>query len=309
VGQRPGADIALLRAVGADGAAWHPAGRGRGRWSLAGAQAKIALAHDEMSGMWGIPSGRIPTTHILKPAIAGLDHHDLNEHLCLTAAGRLGLRVAHTRIHRFAGETSLVVRRYDRVLRDRVVVRVHQEDCCQALGVHPDLKYQVDGGPGIEAIASLLDEVELRSARADIDALLRAAAFNWLILGTDAHAKNSSLLLSGRQVRLAPLYDIASAAPFEHPKKLKIAQKIGGEYRPTAISRRHWERLTRTVGADTETLLTGIVDMAVRLPDVLSTVIEGVELADPERSVAHQLLDSVSAWTGSCLTALSKAPQ
>ena len=41
-----------------------------------------------------------------------------------------------------------------------------------------------------------------------------ALAWNWIIGGTDAHAKNYSLLLSGSDVRLAPLYDIASALPY-----------------------------------------------------------------------------------------------
>ncbi len=198
-----------------------------------------------------------------------------------------------------------MVRRYDRVLRDGVVVRIHQEDCCQALAVHPDQKYQVDGGPGIEAIASLLDEVEIRSARADIDALLRAAALNWLILGTDAHAKNSSLLLSGRQVRLAPLYDIASVAPYNHTKKLKMAQKIGGEYRPTAITRRHWERLAAAVGADPEPLIAAVVDMAARLPEALSAVIDDTDLGEAQHAAARQLLDAVATWTLSCHQAMT----
>lgn len=60
-----------------------------GRFSLAGAQAKTALLYQD--GRWGVPSGAAATSHILKPAIVGLDDHDLNEHLCLTAARRAGL--------------------------------------------------------------------------------------------------------------------------------------------------------------------------------------------------------------------------
>ena len=37
--------------------------------------------------------------------------------------------------------------------------------------------------------------------------------WNWLIAGTDEHAQNYGLLLAGDQVRLAPLYDVASALP------------------------------------------------------------------------------------------------
>lgn len=296
-------DIAgLLRNIRADATAWHP--EAGGHWSLAGAQAKLALAYDSATGAWGIPSGVRPTTHILKPAIAGLDHHDLNEHLCLTAAGHLGLRVAETRVQRFAGEPALVVARYDRIRRGRRVARVHQEDCCQALGVHPERKYQADGGPSVEGIANLLREVEVDGAQADIGAFVRATALNWLILGTDAHAKNYSLLLSGRQVRLAPLYDIASAAPYgEHPRKLKMAQKIGGEYRPTVIGPQHWQRLAKAVHIDPDELHADIVEMAGRMPDALARAIEESDLVDIEPT-ARKISDAIVEWVTSCRSAL-----
>lgn len=308
---RPGAAVALteddvaglLRTVRSDRTAWHP--NDQGRWSLAGAQAKLALAHDPTTGRWSIPTGAAPTTHILKPAIAGLDHHDLNEHLCLSAAGRLGLRVAHTEVRRLAGEPALVVARYDRLHRGGRIVRVHQEDCCQGLGVHPERKYQADGGPGLEDLARLLHDVVGARAVEDVDVLLRAAAYSWLVLGTDAHAKNYSLLLSGRQVRLAPLYDIASAAPYAtHPRKLKLAQKVGGEYRPTVIGRRHWERTARAARVDGERLRRDIVSMATDLPDALADAVAATELVEAERDAAHHLLDAVAAWTRSCVTAM-----
>jgi serine/threonine-protein kinase HipA len=64
-----------------------------------------------------------------------------------------------------------------------------------------------------------------------------ALAWNWLIAGTDAHAKNYSLLLAGGQVRLAPLYDIASALPYEHERGLRFAMKLAMiiEYSSTTI--------------------------------------------------------------------------
>ncbi|GID30222.1 HipA N-terminal domain-containing protein [Paractinoplanes brasiliensis] len=81
-----------LRILRRDPSAWHLAGTGQ--FSLAGAQAKTALHLDTVTGQWGDPSGAIPTTHILKPAVTGFDDHDLNEHLCLRAAQNLGLRAA-----------------------------------------------------------------------------------------------------------------------------------------------------------------------------------------------------------------------
>ena len=128
-----------------------------GQFSLAGAQAKTALLNE--GGRWGVPSGAIATSHILKPAVAGLDDHDLNEHLCLDAARRAGLVVARTSVARFDGESAIVVERYDRRLLDGRFARIHQEDVCQALGIRPERKYQNEGGPGPRDIARLLRSV------------------------------------------------------------------------------------------------------------------------------------------------------
>ena len=93
------------------------------------------------------------------PATVGVDF-DINEHLCLAAARRAGLIAATTSIHTFGAERALVVERYDRIIDDSgAVVRVHQEDLCQVLSVHPDRKYEVDGGPGAEQLGGLIREV------------------------------------------------------------------------------------------------------------------------------------------------------
>jgi len=218
-----------LRDLRADTTAW--LGRSfTSQFSLAGAQAKTALLHRD--GRWGVPSGAMPTTHILKPAVAGLDDHDLNEHLCLDAARRAGMIAARTRIERFAEETVVVVTRYDRISTGRTIRRVHQEDLCQALGIPPSRKYQNEGGPGPTQIVRLLRDAMRPTAAEDaVRRFADALAWNWLIAGTDAHAKNYSLLLAGPEARLAPLYDIASALPYgTHERELRLAMKLGGDY-------------------------------------------------------------------------------
>jgi serine/threonine-protein kinase HipA len=295
-------DVAeLLREAAADRAPWHA--DLLGRWSLPGAQAKIALTRHP-TGAWGRPSGAEPTTHILKPAIAGLDHHGLNEHLCLAAAGRVGLRVAPTWIHRFEDQPTIVSERYDRIRTDAGVLRVHQEDGCQALGVHPTRKYEADGGPTIEQLAGVIWDHVGERAQQDVMALVLAVAYNWLVLGTDAHAKNYSFLLSGPQVRLAPLYDIASAATYELPRKLKSAHKIGGEYRMHLIGRRHWERLARTVRVPADAAVERIAGMADALPDAFTDAATAVQLDADDQAAATKLRDAIAAWAAQCRSAL-----
>jgi serine/threonine-protein kinase HipA len=190
-----------LRELRQDATAWLGSNF-TGQFSLAGAQAKTALLCE--GERWGVPSGSLATSHILKPAVLGLKDHDLNEHLCLDAARRAGLIAARTRIAQFGEESAIVIDRYDRQLRDGRLVRIHQEDVCQALGVPPSRKYQNQGGPGPGEIARLLRQTgPMRVAEEAIWRFLDALAWNWLIAGTDAHAKNYSLLLASGQVRRA----------------------------------------------------------------------------------------------------------
>ena len=116
-----------------------------GQFSLAGAQAKTALLYRD--GRWGVPSGGAATTHILKPAVAGLDDHDLNEHLCLAAARHAGLVAARSWVGTFEDQSAIVVERYDRIVEGDLVVRIHQEDVCQALGIAPSGTMPFEGLP------------------------------------------------------------------------------------------------------------------------------------------------------------------
>jgi serine/threonine-protein kinase HipA len=135
-----------LRLLHRDRTAWHPFDTGQ--FSLAGAQAKTALYYDPSADRWGEPRGAVPTTHIFKPAITGLDDHDLNEHLCLRAADLLDLPAVSSHVGQFGSERVIVVDRYDRLRRaDGSITRIHQEDMCQALGLPPTSKYQNEGGP------------------------------------------------------------------------------------------------------------------------------------------------------------------
>jgi serine/threonine-protein kinase HipA len=280
-----------LRALREDHAAWRLP-RDTGQFSLAGAQPKTALLFE--NGRWGVPSGRTPTTHILKPPTGSFDGHAENEHICLGLAHALGLPTASSRVMRFGEEITIAVERYDRVRIGNEIIRVHQEDICQALGIMPTKKYQNEGGPGIADVVELL-RTHSNAREEDVKAFIDATAFNWLIAGPDAHAKNYSLLISGGpRVRLAPLYDIASILPYDDIdlQKIKLSMKIGGEYRLRDIGISAWRKLARDVRIDADALIGRIVAMAGQLPDELSTVrarvqAEGLDQPFIDRLVAR----------------------
>ncbi len=310
---RPGAvtwlteeDVAQrLRELRQDTTAW----LGReftGQFSLAGAQAKTALLL--MDGRWGVPSGSAATSHILKPAVQGFDDHDLNEHLCLDAARRAGLIIARTRVATFDDQSAIVVDRYDRRIVDGELVRIHQEDTCQALGKPPDQKYQNEGGPSAKDLATLFRTImPPRVADDAVWRFLDALIWNWLVAGTDAHAKNYSLLLSGGDVRLAPLYDIASALPYdEHERELKFAMKIGGDYR-VYPHRNTWDKAATDLGLDADAVLERVVRLATIAPDAFSDAASDEDVVALDRPLPQRLVDLVADRAKRCLAVLPTA--
>jgi serine/threonine-protein kinase HipA len=120
-----------------------------------------------------------------------------------------------------------------------------------------------------------------------VDALL----FNWIIGGTDAHAKNYSFLLAPRLVRLAPLYDIASAYGVEGlaPQRMKLAMKIGGHDRLENIVLRHWETWARAAGLSDEAVVSRIRDMCTQLPDAVRAVSRRMN----EDGLNHPIIDGL----------------
>ncbi|NIJ82086.1 type II toxin-antitoxin system HipA family toxin [Xanthomonas cannabis] len=260
-----------------------------GQFSLAGAQAKIALLHD--GRQWAIPAGRIPTTHILKPPSDEYDGFVENELFCLRLARSIGLPTAACQALRFGEETAICVERYDRLHIEGTLLRIHQEDICQALGVMPHIKYQNQGGPGVEAMSQLL-WTHSSQPRQDVETLFQVLVFNYLIGGTDAHAKNYSLLLGeGRQVRLAPLYDISSALPYPQlqRRRIKLAMKMGSHYRWWDIRPSDWIQVASTLRLDASDCLAWMRGAVSDMPDRAQELLASLARED----VTHPILDAL----------------
>lgn len=224
------------------------------RISVAGAQEKTALLlHD---GQWMRPIGTTPTTHILKPQLgeiptafgmidmaASVD----NEHYCLALLRAFGLPVARTEIATFGKRRVLVVERFDRRWRDPSrLLRLPQEDGCQALGVPPGRKYQSHGGPGAADILKLLQRAD--TPLEDQAAFFKSQILFWLMGATDGHAKNVSVFLRpGGRYGLTPFYDVLSAQPaFDRGqiphRAYKLAMSAGRNrrYRIVDVAGRHF---------------------------------------------------------------------
>ena len=260
-----------------------------GQFSLAGAQPKTALSF--IDGQWSVPYGKAATTHILKPPSNDFVGYAENEHFCLRLASELELPTTETAIIHFEDEIAIRVVRYDRDIQSGSVIRIHQEDCCQALGVMPQIKYQNQGGPSPKDIVDLLRQYSSKP-KEDVETFFRALVLNWLIGGTDAHAKNYSLLLDRTgKARLAPLYDISSILPYPeiNRHKLKLSMKIGSSYLWEKISFRHWLNLMDELELDREYAAYMILEMIYFLPDIAVTVADDLK----KEGLNHNIIDSL----------------
>jgi serine/threonine-protein kinase HipA len=276
------------------------AGRDGIRLSLAGAQDKLPVLFDGQR--IGLPKDGQPSSHILKSAITTVEDSVLNEGYCMALAQAMGLTAARAQIFSVSGRQILLVARYDRQAGDDgQLVRIHQEDFCQALGVVPELKYQNEGGPDLTACFNLLRQASLPNAP-QVLRLLDAVILNALIGNHDAHAKNFSLLYAGETPTLAPLYDVLSTAVYDNLSP-KMAMKLGRKYKFTEVQAVHWEQFAQAAGLSIAQTKKRVLRIAQDLPAIARQVQTSAPFSD-QRIIAKivALIEQRSALTVRRLT-------
>lgn len=266
------------------------------RISIAGAQEKTALLRK--NGRWFKPAGTTATTHILKPQIGqlpnGIDlsHSVENEYFCLKLLAALGIPTANTEIADFGNKRTLIVERFDRLwTKDNRLLRLPQEDICQALSVPPTRKYQSDGGPSMRDIIELLKGSDTPDE--DIATFMRACMIFWLLGATDGHAKNFSITLGpGGRFRLTPLYDVLTAQPSLdagqiQQKKFKLAMSVGKNrhYLVNSIMPRHFLQTAELAGIGAPLMQALFEDLAATALDKTDAVISTLPRTFPEELV------------------------
>lgn len=273
-----------------------------GRFSLGGAQSKFALALTA-SG-WAEPTGIHASTHIFKTGIPTMESSDVVEYLTMRVAhvvssgiSELHPFVSEVHLLPFEDQHALVVERFDREILPDGAARVHTEDICQTLGLPSLRKYESDGGPGVAGAFGALDRLPSRPlADASKRSLLQALVFNWVVGGTDAHAKNYSVFI-GPDGRLAPLYDLTSYAPYTSSvAACTLPMRIDGNTHFGDVMPLHWRALARDVGVDRRALMD--------LLDVLTAIVPAAWAAEmatlDESLLTPTVLESAAVLTAWC---------
>lgn len=242
--------------------------------SLAGAQEKLPLTM--IGDKLAIPVNGTPSTHILKPDNPRLPGSVPNEALCMVLARRCGLSVAEVTTGRAGSRAYLLVKRYDRAAEAERIMRLHQEDFCQALGRPPAAKYEHNGtgrpGPSLKEMFAL---VRGHMTARDITRLLDAVIFNIAIGNVDSHAKNYSILLQPKRTELAPLYDLMSGLVWANITQ-NHAQDIGGQRRGRHVYATNWRRMAAAAGLSEKGTVRRVGQVVSRLLSELPAAVEEV---------------------------------
>ncbi len=277
------------------------------RISIAGVQEKTALLR--YRGRWIKPAGTTPTTHIFKKPIGrmpnGLDLSNSveNEFFCLKLAEVFGLPVTNAAIHTYGKTKALVIERFDRLwTKDKRLLRLPQEDFCQALSIPPSRKYQNHGGPGMVQVLDFLKGSD--NPAQDQKTVLKAQILFWLIGATDGHAKNFSLFVGpGGTYHLTPLYDVLTVQPSLKArqierKHMKLAMSVGYKrhYKIDEILGRHFLQTGEAAGLSRLLVREALEEMA----DLADQALEKVESLLPDhfpkgipRAVGEAIKDRV----------------
>ena len=279
------------------------------RISLAGAQEKDAFLW--WNGQWMKPRGATPTTHIFKMplGLVGGRRADFstsvdNEWLCLRLLTAYGLPTAQAHIATFGRQRVLVVERFDRAKSSdgTRLLRLMQEDFCQATGTSPHIKYENEGGPGLAPLFTLVQQS--LDAERDLRTLMASQILFWMLRAPDGHAKNFSIQLqacAAGRFRLGPVYDVMCAHPVigDGPnqwaaRELKLAMALLGKsrhYLMHTIQRRHFNSTAKKLGFG-ETAEPLLQELVGRTPAVVAQVQN--ELPEGfSQQVADQILDGL----------------
>ena len=278
------------------------------RISLAGVQEKTAFLF--WKKQWHVPHGSTATTHIMKPQIGILPNSiDLtqsveNEYMCLNLIRAFGLPSADVEIAEFGGKRVLVIERFDRTwTNDGRLLRLPQEDCCQALSVPPTRKYESDGGPGMAAILELLKGSD--EPGADQRLFIKAQILFWLLGAADGHAKNFSVFLyTGGRFRLTPLYDVLSTQPAldagqlrRNQMKLALAVGRNRHYVVHEVLPRHFAQTAGICGVPGSVIESVCDELLEVEKEAVSSVLKSLPGDFPEE-LARSIVDGLRSRMG-----------
>lgn len=193
-----------------------------GKMAIPGVQSKLSARLNVTKGQFMcVDQGGM---FIIKPPSDFYAEVPENEDLTMRLAATVGLDLPwHGLVYGKDGALSYVIERFDRQGRGNQKVAV--EDFAQLLGATRATKYN----SSMEHVANAIDALCTFPAVERVK-LFRVVLFSFLVGNEDMHLKNLSLITTGGQVRLAPMYDLLSTTLIMGPSaQEEMALSIRGK--------------------------------------------------------------------------------
>jgi serine/threonine-protein kinase HipA len=248
--------------------------------SLTGASGKVGLMYDGKD--WYHPFLDAASTYIVKQSHVRYDSIVLNEQLALMTARELGLDVTDSMIINLGdgkdADVLLASKRYDRLNKNDKILRLHQEDFAQAMGISSANKYEKENEHYLKGMFETIRKHCVNPLEDGIK-LWKMTVFDFLIGNTDNHIKNRSLLYSPSldYISLAPIYDIVSTCIYPESTR-NMAYKIGTKISLEDIDRNSFREAANECGIGERFALKIFDDMVNGFEKALNTASD--KLAD-----------------------------
>jgi serine/threonine-protein kinase HipA len=206
------------------------------RLSLAGVQEKLPVLLKD--GELGLADGGLSSTHILKFQTKRNENIVVNEYFCMSLAKEAGVKVAEVSLRKYGTHSVLMVKRFDRVMNNDTVKRLHIIDGCQMLDLPSSYKYERNFGSArdVEDIreGASFSKLFAMTNLCDVPATAKLQLLDWaiytLIIGNaDAHGKNISFFINKSGITVAPYYDMLSIIMHENVDHA-LAMAYGDEF-------------------------------------------------------------------------------
>jgi serine/threonine-protein kinase HipA len=267
-------DIDEFRNIGEIADAMH-------RISVSGVQEKFPAVID--SGKIRIARGNERSTHILKPAPWDntlLDRKliPVNEHLTMQIAGQVyGIQTAANGLcFTSKGQPVYITRRFD-ILPDGS--KIQMEDFAAAIRKNEKnagLQFKYDGC--YEDIAKAI-RTNVAAWMVDSERFYELVVFNYIYANGDAHLKNFSLILDGKDYRLAPAYDLLNTSLHVNGDDFGLDKGLSPEIEKSYVMERtghpcrlDFERFGNKIGL-VERRMAKILDKYAALPEAAKCLI------------------------------------
>lgn len=263
-----------------------------GKFSLAGAQDKFPIIYQKNKLF--LPQNGGPTTHIIKPCVRY--HRDTmdtpyNEYFCMQLANAVGLNVP--KVILLEGKFPLyLIERFDRKVDGNKIIRIHQQDFCQAHGITSKKKYEEDGGPGIVQNYQLIKNNSSLPIK-DLAQFIKWLWFNIFIGNNDCHSKNLSLVCTDEGLRLAPFYDLLSTVIYKDLTK-SFSYSIGGQWKWHALKKKNFLLLAQSLGIDNSLIFSSGKDMIKKMNQHLEKSIIAFEASFYRIETAKKIGDEIT---------------